>query len=175
MSCQPETSVRRANSSFRPNIRDSDERCRASTSLDLRRESLQQQSASCDDSHWPSIPALRGPSPAARVTAPRRELLPLWGQRSGVSRKREGTPMSRLVQSARRIVVKVGSSLLTNDGRGLDHAAVARWAGEIARLRAARKEIVLVSSGAIAEGMQRLGWTSRPRAIHELQAAAAVG
>ncbi|HEY3180103.1 MAG TPA: glutamate 5-kinase [Casimicrobiaceae bacterium] len=79
------------------------------------------------------------------------------------------------VASARRIVVKVGSSLLTNDGRGLDHAAIARWAGEIARLRAARKEIVLVSSGAIAEGMQRLGWTSRPRAIHELQAAAAVG
>ena len=83
--------------------------------------------------------------------------------------------MSGTVASARRIVVKVGSSLLTNDGRGLDHAAVARWAGEIARLRAARKEIVLVSSGAIAEGMQRLGWTSRPRAIHELQAAAAVG
>src|SRR5438309_5881960 len=83
--------------------------------------------------------------------------------------------MSGTVASARRIVVKVGSSLLTNDGRGLDHAAVARWAGEIARLRAARKEIVLVSSGAIAEGMQRFGWTSRPRAIHELQAAAAVG
>jgi glutamate 5-kinase len=80
-----------------------------------------------------------------------------------------------VVASARRIVVKVGSTLLTNDGRGLDHAAVARWAGEIARLRAAGKEIVLVSSGAIAEGMQRLGWSSRPRAIHELQAAAAVG
>ena len=83
--------------------------------------------------------------------------------------------MSMVVASARRIVVKVGSSLLTNDGRGLDHAAVARWAGEIARLRATGKEIVLVSSGAIAEGMQRLGWPSRPRAIHELQAAAAVG
>jgi glutamate 5-kinase len=83
--------------------------------------------------------------------------------------------MSGPLASARRIVVKVGSSLLTNDGRGLDHAAVARWAGEIARLRTARKEIVLVSSGAIAEGMQRLGWPSRPRAIHELQAAAAVG
>ncbi len=83
--------------------------------------------------------------------------------------------MSGPLASARRIVVKVGSSLLTNDGRGLDHTAVARWAGEIARLRTARKEIVLVSSGAIAEGMQRLGWASRPRAIHELQAAAAVG
>jgi glutamate 5-kinase len=83
--------------------------------------------------------------------------------------------MSGPLASARRIVVKVGSSLLTSDGRGLDHAAVARWAGEIARLRVAHKEIVLVSSGAIAEGMQRLGWSSRPRAIHELQAAAAVG
>ncbi|HYT97396.1 MAG TPA: glutamate 5-kinase, partial [Casimicrobiaceae bacterium] len=59
--------------------------------------------------------------------------------------------MSGPLVSARRIVVKVGSSLLTNDGRGLDHAAVARWAGEIARMRAAHKEIVLVSSGAIAE------------------------
>ena len=83
--------------------------------------------------------------------------------------------MSALVADARRIVVKVGSSLVTNEGRGLDHAAVARWAGEIAKLRAAGKEIVLVSSGAIAEGMQRLGWASRPRAIHDLQAAAAVG
>jgi len=55
------------------------ERRRAAASLDLRRESLQRESASCDDSHWPSIPALRGPSPAARVTIPRRELLPLGG------------------------------------------------------------------------------------------------
>jgi glutamate 5-kinase len=79
------------------------------------------------------------------------------------------------VASARRIVVKVGSSLVTNDGRGLDHAAVDRWAQQIAALKLAGKEIVLVSSGAIAEGMQRLGWTARPAAIHELQAAAAVG
>lgn len=76
---------------------------------------------------------------------------------------------------ATRIVVKVGSSLVTNDGRGLDHDAVACWAGEIAELKRARKDIVLVSSGAIAEGMQRLGWSTRPRAIHDLQAAAAVG
>jgi len=74
-----------------------------------------------------------------------------------------------------RIVVKVGSSLVTNEGRGIDHDAVARWAGEIAALAAAGKEVVLVSSGAIAEGMQRLGWKTRPRAIHDLQAAAAVG
>jgi glutamate 5-kinase len=77
--------------------------------------------------------------------------------------------------TARRFVVKVGSSLVTNDGRGLDHAAVARWAEEIAELKRGGREVVLVSSGAIAEGIKRLGWTTRPRAIHELQAAAAVG
>jgi glutamate 5-kinase len=77
--------------------------------------------------------------------------------------------------NASRIVVKVGSSLVTNEGRGIDHDAVARWAGEIARLAEAGKAIVLGSSGAIAEGMQRLGWSTRPRAIHDLQAAAAVG
>jgi glutamate 5-kinase len=76
---------------------------------------------------------------------------------------------------ASRLVIKVGSSLVTNDGRGLDHSAVARWAAEIAQLTLAGKSIILVSSGAIAEGMQRLGWPTRPRAIHDLQAAAAVG
>ena len=80
-----------------------------------------------------------------------------------------------LIADARRLVVKVGSSLVTNDGRGLDQAAIARWASQIAALRAAGKEVVLVSSGAIAEGMQRLGWVKRPKEIHELQAAAAVG
>ncbi|HTP46730.1 MAG TPA: glutamate 5-kinase [Casimicrobiaceae bacterium] len=79
------------------------------------------------------------------------------------------------VARARRIVVKVGSSLVTNEGRGIDHAAVARWAEEIAALKASGREIVLVSSGAIVEGMQRLGWAKRPAAIHALQAAAAVG
>jgi len=83
--------------------------------------------------------------------------------------------MSASVATARRLVVKVGSSLVTDDGRGLDHAAVARWAAQIAELKRAGKEIVLVSSGAIAEGIKRLGWTARPSAIHELQAAAAVG
>ncbi len=82
---------------------------------------------------------------------------------------------SAVVAAARRLVVKVGSSLVTGSGRGIDHAAVARWAEEIAALRLAGKEVVLVSSGAIAEGMQRLGWTERPAAMHELQAAAAVG
>ncbi len=80
-----------------------------------------------------------------------------------------------LVRNATRIVVKVGSSLVTNEGRGLDHAAVAQWAEEIAALSRAGREMVLVSSGAIAEGVKRLGWKSRPHAIHELQAAAAVG
>ncbi|MDP2787022.1 MAG: glutamate 5-kinase [Pseudomonadota bacterium] len=82
---------------------------------------------------------------------------------------------SSVIASARRLVVKVGSSLVTNDGRGLDHARLALWAEQIAKLIALNKEIVLVSSGAIAEGMQRLGWNKRPRALNELQAAAAVG
>ncbi len=77
--------------------------------------------------------------------------------------------------SAKRIVVKVGSSLVTNDGKGLDHAALARWAEQIAQLVEGGRQIVLVSSGAIAEGLQRLGWSRRPKALHELQAAAAVG
>jgi glutamate 5-kinase len=83
--------------------------------------------------------------------------------------------MASLLKTARRLVVKVGSSLVTNQGQGLDRAAIARWAGQIAQLRAGGKEVLLVSSGAIAEGMQRLGWTRRPQAMHELQAAAAVG
>lgn len=84
-------------------------------------------------------------------------------------------PDSSIVAHCRRVVIKVGSSLVTNDGRGLDHAALARWAQQIARLIGAGKEVVLVSSGAIAEGVQRLGWKARPKALHELQAAAAVG
>ena len=82
--------------------------------------------------------------------------------------------MKRLA-SARRIVVKVGSTLVTDDGRGLDRDAIARWAAQLAALRALKKEVVLVSSGAIAEGIKRLGWPRRPTAMHELQAAAAVG
>ncbi|TAK70970.1 MAG: glutamate 5-kinase [Betaproteobacteria bacterium] len=83
--------------------------------------------------------------------------------------------MATLLKSAQRFVVKVGSSLVTDQGQGLDRAAIARWARQIAQLRTRAKEVVLVSSGAIAEGMQRLGWTRRPQAMHELQAAAAVG
>ena len=80
-----------------------------------------------------------------------------------------------VIQNAGRIIVKVGSSLVTNEGRGLDHGAIARWAAQIAALRGLGKEVVLVSSGAIAEGMLRLGMTARPHDIHELQACAAVG
>jgi glutamate 5-kinase len=80
-----------------------------------------------------------------------------------------------VLQLARRAVVKVGSSLVTNGGRGLDLEAISRWATQIAHLRSQGRQILLVSSGAIAEGMQRLGWTRRPQQIHELQAAAAIG
>ncbi|MFZ9149864.1 MAG: glutamate 5-kinase, partial [Burkholderiales bacterium] len=80
-----------------------------------------------------------------------------------------------VIHKARRLVVKVGSALVTNSGLGLDHAALTGWAEQIARLRHDGREVVLVSSGAIAEGMQRLGWSRRPNALHELQAAAAVG
>ncbi|AKC68409.1 glutamate 5-kinase [Pandoraea oxalativorans] len=88
--------------------------------------------------------------------------------------------MRSVIADAKRLVVKVGSSLVTNDGRGLDDVAIARWAQQIAALRHGGdgrppKQVVLVSSGAIAEGMQRLGWAKRPKAIDELQAAAAVG
>ena len=75
----------------------------------------------------------------------------------------------------RRWVVKVGSSLLTDDGRGLDTGLIAVWAEQITTLRQAGIEVVLVSSGAVSEGVKRLGWRQRPHALHELQAAAAVG
>ena len=83
--------------------------------------------------------------------------------------------MKSVAAEAKRLVVKVGSSLVTNEGQGLDHAALARWAEQIAELRHRKKQVVLVSSGAVAEGMKRLGWKRRPHALHEQQAAAAVG
>ena len=83
--------------------------------------------------------------------------------------------MSALLQSARRIVVKVGSSLVTNEGRGLDEGAIGEWCRQLAALASEGREVIMVSSGAIAEGMKRLGWVSRPHELHELQAAAAVG
>jgi len=81
----------------------------------------------------------------------------------------------QVLRGARRIVIKVGSSLVTNEGRGLDEAAIGEWCRQMALLVADRREVIMVSSGAIAEGMKRLGWVERPREINELQAAAAVG
>ena len=75
----------------------------------------------------------------------------------------------------KRWVIKIGSALLTNDGQGLAVQAIDGWVEQMAALQQAGHEILLVSSGAVAEGMSRLGWTQRPHALHELQAAAAVG
>ncbi len=80
-----------------------------------------------------------------------------------------------VVKHAHRVVIKVGSSLVTSEGRGLDRTALSHWAEQIAALTEQGKEVVLVSSGAIAEGISRLGWDKRPQAVDELQAAAAVG
>ena len=79
------------------------------------------------------------------------------------------------MRDARRIVVKVGSSLVTDEGRGLDERAIGEWCRQLALLARDGREVIMVSSGAIAEGMKRLGWAARPHEIHELQAAAAVG
>lgn len=76
---------------------------------------------------------------------------------------------------SRRWVIKIGSSLVTNQGRGLDTQAIGTWVEQMADLHRAGKELLLISSGAVAEGMKRLGWLKRPRALYELQAAAAVG
>lgn len=83
--------------------------------------------------------------------------------------------MADVLRQARRIVVKVGSSLVTNEGRGVDADAIGTWCRQLAALARQGREVVMVSSGAIAEGMKRLGWSVRPKELHELQAAAAVG
>lgn len=87
----------------------------------------------------------------------------------------EQEPGREALGQARRVVVKIGSSLLTNDGRGLDEMAIGRWVDQIAALHRRGVDVVLVSSGAVAAGMLRLGWQARPSEVHELQAAAAVG
>lgn len=79
------------------------------------------------------------------------------------------------LKQARRLVVKIGSALLTNDGRGLDVDALGLWVDQMAALVKQGVELVVVSSGSVAEGMSRLGWKKRPERLHELQAAAAVG
>jgi glutamate 5-kinase len=80
-----------------------------------------------------------------------------------------------LLQNSKTLIVKVGSSLVTNNGEGLDRVAIAGWAEQVSALVKQGKHVVLVSSGAVAEGMQRLGWKKRPVEVNELQAAAAVG
>jgi len=79
------------------------------------------------------------------------------------------------ITGARRLVVKIGSALLTNEGRGLAAPELTQWVDQLMAWHGAGTEIVLVSSGAVAEGMSRLGWRQRPEHVHELQAAAAVG
>ncbi len=83
--------------------------------------------------------------------------------------------MKKTISEAKRIVVKVGSTLVTNNGEGLDRTAIATWAEQVSNLLKQGCQVLMVSSGAIAEGMQRLAWTQRPQEIHQLQAAAAVG
>ena len=84
------------------------------------------------------------------------------------------TERARL-RSARRWVIKIGSALVTDNGCGLKHDVLELWVKQIATLSGRGLEFVIVSSGAIAEGISRLGWPQRPAAVHELQAAAAVG
>ncbi|NNJ96982.1 MAG: glutamate 5-kinase, partial [Gammaproteobacteria bacterium] len=76
---------------------------------------------------------------------------------------------------SKRWVIKIGSALITNEGRGLDTAAIQRWAEQMSQLRSDGKELLLVSSGAVAEGMSRMNISQRPHALHELQAVAALG
>ena len=83
--------------------------------------------------------------------------------------------MSDALREARRIVVKVGSSLVTDEGAGVDAEIIGDWCRQMAALAREGRELVMVSSGAIAEGMKRLGWASRPKEVHELQAAAPSG
>ncbi len=95
----------------------------------------------------------------------------LLADTTGLTPSRTSSPL----KAARRIVVKVGSSLVTNEGRGLDEVAIGQWSEQLASLVKDGRELIMVSSGAVAEGMKRLGWTARPKEINELQAAAAVG
>jgi glutamate 5-kinase len=83
--------------------------------------------------------------------------------------------MREAVREARRWVIKIGSALITGDGRGLDRDRLRQWVDQIADLIEAGHEVVIVSSGAVAEGMKRMGWRQRPASLHDLQAAAAIG
>ena len=103
------------------------------------------------------------------------EITPLDEALAHIAHQNGYTPLPTRLAHAKRLVIKVGSALVTNNGNGLDLDAIGDWARQIAQLRSAGKEIVLVSSGAVACGVQRLGWGRRPKTVHEKQAAAAVG
>ena len=79
------------------------------------------------------------------------------------------------IRQTKRWVVKIGSALLTRDGQGLDRSVLSPWADQVTGFLRNGGELVLVSSGAVAEGMSRMGWMRRPKSLHELQAAAAIG
>lgn len=79
------------------------------------------------------------------------------------------------IKQSRRWVIKIGSALLTDDGRGLDQSSISEWVRQVSSLAKQGYEIVIVSSGSVAAGMSRLGWETRPKAVHEQQACAAVG
>jgi glutamate 5-kinase len=81
----------------------------------------------------------------------------------------------KALAQTRRWVVKIGSALATNNGQGLRLNSIDVWAAQAAQLCRAGYEIVLVTSGSVAEGVVRLGWKARPHTLDELQAAAAVG
>ncbi|AZS51369.1 glutamate 5-kinase [Entomomonas moraniae] len=83
--------------------------------------------------------------------------------------------MRQMISQTKRWVIKIGSSLLTADGKGLDPEAMSSWVKQMVTLREAGIELILVSSGAIAAGMSKLNWDTRPKEMHKLQAAAAVG
>jgi len=83
--------------------------------------------------------------------------------------------MRERIRESRRWVVKIGSALITGDGKGLDRDSLRQWVDQVADLIEAGHEVVIVSSGAVAEGMKRMGWGRRPASLHNLQAAAAIG
>ena len=82
---------------------------------------------------------------------------------------------AKYTKNSKRWIIKIGSALLTKDGKGLDYEAIEDWTAQIAQLRQQGREVILVSSGSVAEGMSRMGWDKRPTVLAELQAAAAIG
>jgi len=106
---------------------------------------------------------------------PPQDLPQVLARTAGIEASGSRSLVQSVLKGARRIVVKVGSSLVTNEGRGVDAEAIGNWSRQLAALAQDGREVVMVSSGAVAEGMKRLGWQKRPTELHELQAAAAVG